>query len=680
MRSSIAKVVNPLGTVTEIVESQHDSQLDADEFAEEYSRGAYIHENCDESLFRPYVAVISGSIDDGIGGGGRNEKSAIPEKPKPIGQKLIVPVIDSVQLEQMNREKLRQLEMKRRRQDEENIAKFEQMSLLNRKDNSKVGTKVDEKTQKIAIEEKKKELEMAIEEFDDSVVGICSEPMTTPEKKQTRLSPAVEELENSVLEICSEPMSKPEKKGKTEPVSVTVKLKKKPNKGQASKSIESPIECDETGRKKPKNPTVAATVAATNEPADQKGDSDVVEIFATPKLIKSKKERKASMESGSSKESSVEKDLVVLTAATASMTVSAPPTAGEPTTKSKKKKQRKSELAAAAAAAAISTSSSDDAKGGSASEQVFASKGRSESQMDRSGSMGGNPFLMEEIERIDGAQCAEIQDSLLKTCVSATVSIRKGSLQAKQQHRDDGDVAAGGSGKSGKKKKWSKESIESEATTSTNSPSCNAMDEFTYPDPSELTDADNLSFKSIIDDQITMIPMESIANVDDDVEWPQQGERRTSKMDPTVTSDYDKLSDEAEAEMAASSTQYADCKTFQLVTDESDTYMRALAADTNSSDDTEETKSTSEKVVTGHDDNDEELEADSSKHPDDTLPNQSDSMTQPLAPEAETTPAAAASEPSQTQSQSQKQTNSNTNSGGGGGNNNKKKKPSKKRR
>lgn len=102
---SVGKVVNPLGTVTTITESPQESIVAANEFSEEYSSGAYIHENCDESMFRPYVAVISGTIDDGNGSGGGNDDCV--EMPEPIGQKLIVPVIDGTQLIRQSEEKAR---------------------------------------------------------------------------------------------------------------------------------------------------------------------------------------------------------------------------------------------------------------------------------------------------------------------------------------------------------------------------------------------------------------------------------------------------------------------------------------------------------------------------------------------------------------------------------------------
>lgn len=87
---SIAKVVNPLGTVTTLNQSvTSDNDLDygyagdGDEFM--------IHENCDEALFRPVVAVFGGSI-------GRPDDEC-HDRPNDIGQELIVPVIEKKNLE-----------------------------------------------------------------------------------------------------------------------------------------------------------------------------------------------------------------------------------------------------------------------------------------------------------------------------------------------------------------------------------------------------------------------------------------------------------------------------------------------------------------------------------------------------------------------------------------------------
>lgn len=573
-------MVNPLGTVTTRIDSPRESMAAVDEFAEEYSSGAYIHENCDESMFRPYVAVISGSID--------GESQQPHEKPEPIGQKLIVPVIDSSQLaEQQNREKSRMLEMKR--QQDENVAKFEQMSLLNRKEKNSEKSEPKELAKKTDYEKK------------------LSKANKEPEKKNENI----------------------EKKSGNDNEEVTVKLKKKANKAQP-KSSEPSAETDEVGKKSNRKTKTSMEQSVSEEfsaeianaISEKVVECEPVEEFVAPKPMKSKK--KSPTESSSSKESSVEKELKQTQTATAG-------------TKSKKKKKKTE-------APSMSNSSSEDTKGSSACEIVKGSKSNNDSRDE-------NPFLFEDIEKVDGAQCAEIQESLLKNSVSATVSIRKCSMKEKLDDSETSEPKR--ASKSGKKKKGSKESIEIGAIV-LNSPSTDEPIEFTFPDPSEsVADLDNLSFKSTIDDQISMIPFESIQN---DVEWSKER-----------TIDYDKLSDDAET---GSGAQYSDCKSFQLIIDEPESYMRT--SDTNSSDETEDSsqsKSTksSEKTV---DEDDEELQPLICSTASDAavdlsnleaLPNQSDSSAQPETSE-------------QSQPQPQKPATSNNN------NNNNKKKFKKKRR
>lgn len=584
---SIAKVVNPLGTVTTITESPRESILAADEFAEEYSSGAYIHENCDESMFRPYVAVISGSID--------GEDYVPQEKPEPIGQKLIVPVIDSSTLEKKNREKSRQLEMKR--QQDENIAKFEQMSLLNRND------------KKSSLE--KSESKLAANKIDESNSTKAIEKLPLKDTKGEKIAEKTVDTET-----------------------VTVKIKKKTNKAltKASEPSAEPIEIVEikpernvkTIIEKCSPPDInVESVKALN---DKRVECEKVDEFVAPKSLKSKK--KSLTESSSSKESSVEKE--------------SPPNVAAEGSKSKKKKQKKTEIQSTA-------SSSDDAKGSSASEEVSKRAQKCEENMP------DTSFLLENIENFDGAQCAEIQESLLKSSVSATLSIRKGSSQKRFEDGEASETKT--TSKSNKKKKWPKEPIDIEpiALNSPNAISDDVID-FTYPEPSEsVLDFDNLSFKSTIDDQISMIPLESLQN---DPEWMKER-----------TTEYDKLSDDAET---GSGAQYSDCKSFQLIIDEPELYVRT--SDTNSSDETEDSsqsKSTksSEKTV---DEDDEELQplicsttsdaaVDLSKS--DALPsdaNPSDSTTQPQSSE-------------QSQPQPQKQTNPSGNNNNNNNNNNKKK-------
>lgn len=570
---SIAKVVNPLGTVTTITESPRESILAADEFAEEYSSGAYIHENCDESMFRPYVAVISGSID--------SETHTPQEKPEPIGQKLIVPVIDGSKLEQQNREKLRMAEMKR--QQDENVAKFERMSLLNKRD----------KTVAVAVE--KAETKDTNKKGNGKNNGKDDAKAPSRDVKEDKAPE-----KNAAKKNDSE--ANTEKKSNNDTETVTVKLKKKGNK---IKSVEPQVEPQEVAKKTERSAKNDSEQRAsqddlefTIETSEQKIEcKNVVEQFVLPntKAIKSKK--KSSAESGSSKESSIEKEFV--------------PTPAE-ASKSKKKKQKKNDTQS-------TMTSSDEAKGSSEIEVVLKGSVTSiENSADTS-------FLMENIDKIDGTQCAEIQTSLLRNSVTATVSIRKGSLQEKLDDTDAFEIKAA---KSGRKKKWSKESIEIEAVAS-NSPNAitDESTEFTYPDPSEsIADLDNLSFKSTIDDQISMIPMESLQG---DIDWAKDR-----------TNDYDKLSDDAET---GSGAQYSDCKSFQLIIDEPESDMRA--SDTNSSDEQTEDSSQSKSSRSEKTVDDEELQplicsttseaaVDVSKC--DTLPNdvnQSDSITQPPATE-----------------------------------------------
>lgn len=97
---SVAKVVNPLGTVTTVrhpLGHGADSAAaaaaaaadDLDQFSYTGDGDEFIHENCDEGMFRPMVAVYT-SIDDLP-----DESEAVPPaQPAPISQELIVPVIE----------------------------------------------------------------------------------------------------------------------------------------------------------------------------------------------------------------------------------------------------------------------------------------------------------------------------------------------------------------------------------------------------------------------------------------------------------------------------------------------------------------------------------------------------------------------------------------------------------
>lgn len=94
---SVAKVVNPLGTVTTVRQPLgHGADAaaaaaadDLDQFSYTGDGDEFIHENCDEGMFRPMVAVYT-SIDDLPD----DSEAEPPAQPAPIGQELIVPVIE----------------------------------------------------------------------------------------------------------------------------------------------------------------------------------------------------------------------------------------------------------------------------------------------------------------------------------------------------------------------------------------------------------------------------------------------------------------------------------------------------------------------------------------------------------------------------------------------------------
>lgn len=92
---SVEKVVNPLGTVTTVF-SSISTEVKRDILDEVVSQlaaeGSIIHENCDESLFRPVVAIL---CDENIHqtGGKTVESEEFCKPPELIKNKLIVPVI-----------------------------------------------------------------------------------------------------------------------------------------------------------------------------------------------------------------------------------------------------------------------------------------------------------------------------------------------------------------------------------------------------------------------------------------------------------------------------------------------------------------------------------------------------------------------------------------------------------
>ncbi|KAJ6638684.1 Breast carcinoma-amplified sequence 3 like [Pseudolycoriella hygida] len=247
---SIAKVVNPLGTVTTLTQSvTSDSDLD---YGYVGDGDEFIHENCDEALFRPVVAVFGGSI-------GKSDDEC-HDRPNDIGQELIVPVIekknviesrikavqenaavDKIKKEKIKKEpeeKFKEPEKKERKKSDSKPPKFE----------AKLSGKKAEKTRKGSVsktEEASEEIELKSDKSNkklgsDSETTNIGEPETVVVKLPKKSQKKIAKLEEQRREITPP---------KTEEVDANV-VKTKPRKISARS-----VEVDAEQIKETKNET-----------------------------------------------------------------------------------------------------------------------------------------------------------------------------------------------------------------------------------------------------------------------------------------------------------------------------------------------------------------------------------------------------------------------------------------
>lgn len=182
---TIAKVVNPLGTVTTVCNVDPDGLEASAEARAARECEVYMHENCDEALFRPVVTVHGmpaeererrGSSLDRLSSaaGGSEEPASI------IGRELIVPVIEEKDMVYFSKTKKR---------EEENLAKFEELSSINRK------SKKDE-PEVIEVIPVASDRRMAEDFVNIEVVERkLEEPKATGSKKKERAPPATSRSE-----------------------------------------------------------------------------------------------------------------------------------------------------------------------------------------------------------------------------------------------------------------------------------------------------------------------------------------------------------------------------------------------------------------------------------------------------------------------------------------------------
>lgn len=714
---SVGKVVNPLGTVTTITESPQESIIAANEFSEEYMSGAYIHENCDESMFRPYVAVISGVIDDGSGGAGGGGGGAggddCIEMPEPIGQKLIVPVIDGTQLIRQNEEKVRlesvaaekmmqidqlassncamppppqpqaqQLSKKERKKSakEKNETTVEAVDIANvpggtESVNRTVDTKRgDTKTRKSSPDVEKK-VDETIKPYDGTIDkqvqsrtdDIAVESATTGDIANVKSMDA-KGADGDVVTVKSK-----KKTGKisakfSEPILPAEEVKSRKNSKdngskrelEIAKKIDDEIEAEIMVLG-----TIQAIVGAEEVSLDRKpqkklskkSDSGGVEEKRTElEMGKPTPAERSSLRESKSNESSVEKESLP----------------SEDTTKMKKnRKQRRAEKAAAEAVE--STLPVADVEPIVAetelepTEFTFNLKGKRVSTPSRE--TGDDFAMIEEFEKAHDDDCSKIQDSLLRNpVVTATVSLRKNSAHEKYDFVDADETKATKSG--AKKKKSSKDSMDVTdlVLTIPDDPS-----DFTFADVLEPTpELDSLSFKSTSEDPMSLINFES----------PLQETSDSVSLNDRTT-DYDKLSDDVEIG-ADSDAQFSDCKPFQLVIDETELYIKT--SDSNSSDDNEESSQDKygkcEKTLT--DEHDEELQPlidSATSMSENAVDLQPDQLLMKTNDDAVDQPLPEGLHPGDSQkAQPQQTANTNSNNNNGNNNSNNKKKFRKKRR
>lgn len=114
LQSVFVSIVNPQGTVTTV--TNNPTQLE-----ESFSSDNYIHENCDETMFRPVVTVISDPTQQRMQD--EAEHSREVSQPVEMPSQLIVPVIDERMLEKKKKEREMDQQERLRKLREAELAK-----------------------------------------------------------------------------------------------------------------------------------------------------------------------------------------------------------------------------------------------------------------------------------------------------------------------------------------------------------------------------------------------------------------------------------------------------------------------------------------------------------------------------------------------------------------------------
>lgn len=599
-------MVNPLGTVTTITESPDESITAANKFTEAYSSGAHIHENSDEAMFRPYVAVISGTID-----GGKLSQEQV-QKPAPIGQKLIVPVIDGT-------ESIRQTELARQeefdRQQDETVARFETL-MTNKKDKSKKNDKVKDSSGK----EGKTWPNAGQKKFDEAPLEVKSADSLESSIKSKLVKPepaaaAVQACEiQEITEVVTIKLGKKANKASTKSCGVdqpAVKNENKPTTSVLVNESKLPImseakpvvECSvtTTGKSKKARSAYIPKEADTLITDDILKDEDIQPIIEAANttlsdILKGQCREEPEIPSYSSyvpdqssdREKMAKFNLTEMqdcsTESTTTEEVSAQKLAGDEGIKLKKstKKQKKLEKIAAEASKVGQSTTSPTVTKSESTEFTFTLKKRSSPPIDNQ--IEVEPItqepddiaILENFDKTLTGDFTNIQDSLLNPVVASTISVRKSTLKDRASSEEKTVIIT-----KKDKKKNGKTTKEIDVETNCSDP------DLSYVDPVETFEPDSLSFKSTCDDPVSLINFEN----------PQAEAIQSINNNKSACDDVESTADG----------QFSDCKSFDLVGDDStrntlkqsdtmysfdlvldDNYTQLKQSDTNSSDETED--------------------------------------------------------------------------------------------
>lgn len=161
----VVSVVNPQGTITNLPPN---SAQEIQEIHETFSNDNYILENCDEAMFRPFIAVLNTSNQHFT-----DESINIDECSKPVEMplELVVPVIDERVIEEKKRyREIQQQDKIRKQTEKENQQKkeAEERKIKQEEDEEKMRRKnelkkqIEEDEEKLALKRKEEEEKKAL--------------------------------------------------------------------------------------------------------------------------------------------------------------------------------------------------------------------------------------------------------------------------------------------------------------------------------------------------------------------------------------------------------------------------------------------------------------------------------------------------------------------------------------